>query len=406
MRILFVSQYFYPENFRINDLAKRLIKRGHEITVLTGIPNYPQGEFYDGYSLFKRRREEYEGVNIIRVPVFPRYHSKLYLALNYLSFVVFGCMKAKTMSKSDFDVIYAFGTSPITQVLPALTMKKRCNAKVIANVQDLWPDNVVAITGIKSKLVIKLLDYLVDYIYNRCDVILGTSHSFIKAIKGRRGLKEKKKVSYWPQYAVVEPTDKGRRDILPEGVFHIVFTGNVGDGQGLENVILAAAVLKKRGITDFCFDIVGDGRARKRLTAMAQEKGVLDNEVRFHGSFPEQEIPGILAAADAALLILNPSPIFEKTIPAKLQTYLVCGVPVIGCVSGEARDILKQYEAGVCVEKINPEALAGAVSEMLEMSPVKRAEFKENAFKLSKDEFDRETLIDRLEHIMLLLKEK
>lgn len=406
MRILFVSQYFYPENFRINDLAKRLTQRGHKVTVLTGIPNYPQGEFFKGYGLFSKRHEKWEGVDIIRVPVFPRYHSKWYLALNYLSFVLFGCLSAMSMPVKDFDVIYAFGTSPITQVLPALTVKKRCGAKVIVNVQDLWPDNVIAITGVDNPLVIKLLDRIVDYIYNRCDVILGTSHSFVKAIRSRRGLREKKKVSYWPQYAVVEPSNTKRRDILPEGIYHIVFTGNVGEGQGLEKVIEAADILRERGVQDFCFDIVGDGRARERLVEMAREKNLLNGQIKFHGSFPEAEIPGILAGADAALLILNADPIFERTIPAKLQTYLVCGVPVIGCVRGEAKELLIKYKAGVCVDEISGEALAAAAQEMLLKDEGEKALLKQQAFELSRTEFDKDTLIDRLEHIMLLLAEK
>lgn len=403
MKILFVSQYFYPENFRINDLACRLVERGHEVHVLTGIPNYPRGEFFEGYGIAKKRRELWNGVKIMRVPVFPRYNDKVHLCINYLSFVIFGCLKALTMSKADYDVIYAFGTSPITQALPALVMKKRSGARVIVNVQDLWPDNVVAITGLENKKAIRLLDKMVDYIYNRCDVVLGTSHSFVDAIRKRKGLREKRKVGYWPQYAVVEPTDEKRTDLLPEGIFHIVFTGNVGDGQGLENVIDAIGLLREKGVDNFCFDIVGDGRARERLETLSEHKGFLGKYIKFHGSFPENEIPGILACADASLLILNPDPVFERTIPAKLQTYLVCSTPVIGCVSGEAKHILEKYNAGICADKVSGEALAEAILAMMNLTAEEREELKANAKRLSDEEFDREKLIDKLEKYMRLL---
>ena len=157
MNILIVSQYFYPENFRINDLAVELKKRGHHITVLTGIPNYPQGEFYKGYSTKKRRGEEYKGIKVLRAWMLPRHKGAFFLLLNYISFVWGGFLKVKRMRDTDFDLIYAFGTSPITQALPAIVMKKRIHKPLIFNVQDLWPENVVVVTGLKNKVVLGLL---------------------------------------------------------------------------------------------------------------------------------------------------------------------------------------------------------------------------------------------------------
>lgn len=405
MRILFVSQFFYPENFRINDLAFELVKRGHEVTVLTGQPNYPKGEFYEGYGNFKKQHEIVNGVDIHRVLTIPRKTGKLMLCLNYISFIVMGGLRAKFMKNKNFDVIYAFGTSPITQVIPAIAMKKRSGAKVIVNVQDLWPDNVTAITGLKNKILLKLLDKLVDSIYNSCDVILGTSRSFVSAIKSRPGLKEKRKVGYWPQYAVVNKSEEKRPDLLPEGVFHIVFTGNVGEGQGLDMVVEAAKILKKREIQGLCFDIVGDGRARVSLEDKVREMELMEY-VRFHGSFPENEVPGILNSAGAALLILNDSPIFEKTIPAKLQTYLACGCPILGYVQGESKKLIVNNELGICETHGLAEGLSEAAVKMMSLKEEELKRFSDNALRISKEEFNKDKLIDKLLWFMERLCQK
>lgn len=405
MKILFVSQYFYPENFRINDLAVKLTERGHEVEVLTGLPNYPAGEYYEGYS-FRRGpfEESWNGIKIHRVPMRARHKGSKNLCLNYLSFVIAGCLQAATMDVSEFDVVYAFGTSPITQAIPALLAGKRAGAGVIINVQDLWPDNVIAITGLESKLAIKAIDILVDFIYNSADVVLGTSRSFVKAIRSRKGLKEKRKVGFWPQYSVVKKSEEKRLDVIKGEGRHVVFAGNVGHGQGLDMVIHAAKVLKAAG-QDIIFDIVGDGRAREELEAEVV-KCALEDRIVFHGSFPESEIPSILAAADAALLILNRDPIFEKTIPAKLQTYLACGMPVLACVEGEARSIIEKNNIGIVANGMSGAALAVAASHLFENGDEELARMGENALALSMKEFDSDVLIDRLVGYMELLKRR
>ncbi len=409
MNILFVTQFFYPENFRINDLAVRLMQKGHSVTVLTGIPNYPGGDFYEGYGLFGKRYELMDGVRIVRVPVIPRKRGFAFLSLNYLSFIISGCLKALFMKVDDFDIIYAFGTSPITQALPALVVKKRTGCRVILNVQDLWPDNVTAITGLKNPFCLFWLGEMVDFIYNRCDLILGTSKSFVRAIKSRHSLKEKRKVTFWPQYSVVERSLEKRRDLLKEGVFHVVFTGNVGQGQGLDTAIRAAKLLKKKYEGRLCFDIVGDGRHREALEKLARELSVLGNKpdvydgtgmVVFHGSFPEEEIPAILNTADAALLILKDDDIFKRTIPAKLQTYLACACPVVACAKGETRKIIEDNGIGICSREAFPSDLADAVEKMMCEGEKGRRLMSQRALRLSKEMFDADALISELEYYM------
>ncbi len=402
MKILMVSQFFYPENFRINDLAKRLVKRGHSVTVLTGQPNYPGGDIYEGYGGCKFSRQNWEGIQILRVPVIPRKSGAFYLSLNYLCFVLSAGLRALLLKRKSFDVIYAFGTSPITQAIPALLAKKKTGARVILNVQDLWPDNVIAITGVKNPVAIGLLDDLVDFIYNRADVILGTSRSFVRAIKGRKGLKEKRKVGFWPQYSVVKKSNEQRRDVLREGIFHVVFTGNVGFGQGLELLLDTARILKDELEGSLVFDIVGDGRAREALEKDVMKRR-LEKMIVFHGSFPEEEIPGILAAADAALLILKRDPIFERTIPAKLQTYLSCGCPVLACVEGESRELILENKVGFCCASMDAGSLADTTRNLYYTFSGELRLMGERAGRLSGQLFDPDTLIDKLEEYMEML---
>lgn len=399
MKILFVTQFFYPENFRINDLAQRLTDRGHSVTVLTGMPNYPSGDIYEGYSFFRPVVEMWGKVRILRVPVIPRKKGGLFLCLNYLSFIVSGCLKALFMKEDDFDVIYAFGTSPITQALPALVMKRRRGAGVLLNVQDLWPDNVTAITGLKDPLALRMLDAMVDFIYNRADVILCTSVSFVKAIRARKGLRVRRKAVFWPQYATVKRSSEIRRDLLGQGAFHIVFTGNVGYGQGLDLVVDAAAILKERGISSLVFDIFGDGRARDELQEKVEKEG-LSGMVVFHGRVPEEEIPGILNTADAALLILKRDPIFERTIPAKLQTYLTCGTPVLGCVEGESRSLILRSRAGMCTGTMTASSLARTAAAMARLDEEALGTMGRNALRVSEEMFDDQKLVDLLEECM------
>lgn len=293
MNILIVSQYFYPENFRINDLAVELKNRGHHITVLTGIPNYPQGEFYKGYSAKERRVEEYEGIKVFRAWMTPRHKGAFFLLLNYISFVWGGFLKAKTMKETEFDLIYAFGTSPITQALPAIFMKKRIHKPLIFNLQDLWPENVVVVTGLKNKIILGLLETLVDYIYSQCDLVLVPSRSFVRKIQGRKNFTPKEKVRFWPQYSVVE-----RADDMPERtgefgnkkelydirkhwdkeMFHIVFTGNIGAAQGLELVAKAASYLKDSPIM---WHLVGGGREKEQIREAVKREGV-EERVLFY----------------------------------------------------------------------------------------------------------------------------
>ena len=393
MKILIVSQYFYPENFRINDLALELKKRGHEITVLTGLPNYPKGEYFEGYDDTKNCDEVWNDIPVYRCKLRPRKTGSVNLIRNYVSFVIEANKKLKELQNRDFDLIYVFEVSPITVALPAIKLKKKKNIPVIINIQDLWPENIVAVTGMTNPIIIGLVNRMVNYIYRHCDLILTASPSFVSKIKER--IKDKDKVRYWPQYSTVNKTDE-EVSIYDKEYFNIVFTGNIGEAQGIDLAIEAAKVLKDKKI---CWHFVGEGRSKEKLEKLVNEYGINDR-VKFHGFHPEKEIPKYLKDADAALLILKPNPVFEMTIPAKLQTYLACGVPILGCVSGEGKRIIEESKAGIVSEDISVDGLVKVCTQFIELSNDLLNEYKERSYRYGKSNFNKNKLISDLEKYM------
>lgn len=396
MKVLVVSQYFYPENFRINDLVLELKKRNHEVTVLTGKPNYPQGEYYSGYSFKGNDNEIWNDVEIIRVPLRARKTGAFNLMRNYLSFVWHANKKAKKINK-DFDIIYVFEVSPITVALPAIKLKKILNIPVIMNVQDLWPENIVAVTRINNAFIISIVDKLVNYIYKHCDLLLCASPSFVERIT-KRGI-DQSKVKYWPQYSIVSKSNLDS-NIFNNGKFNITFTGNIGEAQGIDIAIQAADKLRNENIH---WNFIGNGRSKEKMELLVKKLN-LESCISFYGFIEENKIPQYLESSDAALLILKPDPIFEMTIPAKLQTYLSCGVPILGCVNGEGKKIIEDAHCGIISQEISVESLVKATKELINLDQQEVNNYKLNAYQYGLNNFNKNSLLNELEDYMEGLK--
>ena len=346
--ILVISQYFYPEQFRINDIVSELVNRGYKVTVLTGIPNYPQGRFYNGYGYFKKRKENYNGAEIIRIPIIPRGHSSVMMALNYLSFVVSGYLWSKfTTLKA--DKVFIYEVSPMTQAFPGVWYAKRRNIHSILYVTDLWPENVQYAGGINNPVILGWIGRMVDYIYKKTDLILTSSKSFVSAIKAR-GVPEHK-IKFWPQYAEewyvpIEQAKINLPSIPQDGKLNLLFAGNIGKAQGLEVLPLTAEILKDNNAA-VRFNIVGDGRFKETLEQIIKDKNVSDY-FNFIDRQPAAKIPEYMSVCDAALITLAKSEIFSMTLPAKLPSCLACGVPVIVCADGEIQQVIQEANAGFC----------------------------------------------------------
>lgn len=393
--ILIISQYFHPETFRINDIAQEWTKRGYRISVLTGIPNYPEGKFFPGYSFFRKRKEKWGDIEITRIPLTPRGHSAVGMVLNYYSFVISGWFWNR-FTRQKADIVFSFETSPMTQLKIGCGYARKHKVPHIMYVQDLWPENVEVAGGIHNKRILGYLDRMVDKIYQQADKILLTSPSFRESVMHRKKPVPPEKLVYWPQYAedFYRPLPrKSIPEIPDDGMFNIVFTGNLGTAQGLDVLPRTARLLADEAVR---FIIVGDGRYRESLEKEIEQLDVRQKFLMIPRQ-PAERIPEILSACDAGFISFAQNPLWEKTIPAKLQSYLACGKAVIASASGETKRIIEEAKCGIVTETGNAEALAEGVRSMLS-ADLKR--MGECARKYFEAHFDKKLLMDRMDHLI------
>jgi len=405
MNLLIITNHFWPENFRINDLALGLIKRGHRVTVLSGVPDYPEGRFFPGYGIFKRRQEDYQGIKIRRVPLVPRGQGgKLRLALNYLSFALCGCLLAPIYCPGSFDLILVFETSPVTVGLPALVLKRLRNIPIMFWVQDLWPESLSATGAVSSSLFLGLVGLVVHLIYRGSDLILAQSRAFFPSIGKYGGSGEK--IVYFPNsaedfYRPVKVEAKApERARLSRG-FNLMFAGNIGAAQDFETILSAAELLKDR--RDLHWVILGDGRRRAWVEDQVRARG-LSGTVHLLGRYPPEAMPRFFALADALLVTLKKEPIFALTIPAKVQSYLASGKPVIASLDGEGARVVQEAGAGLTGPAGDPAALADNVLAMYHLSKSQRRAMGLRGRGYFEKHFEREMLLDRLEALMQEVK--
>ena len=395
--IVVLSQYFYPENFRINDICNEFIKLGYKITVITGIPNYPKGKFFKGYGYFRKRKDKYKDINIVRLCILPRLNNPVFLILNYLSFVISGWFWAK-FTRIRADLIFNFEVSPMTQALPAVWFSKRLKIPFVLYVQDLWPENLEIIGNVKNKFILSKVKKMVKYIYDNSTKILVTSLSFKQSIL-ELGLKENQ-VIVWHQYA--EDFYKPQKDKQlkqDSEVLKIVFTGNIGESQGLDILAKSAIVLKNNGFIDrIKFILIGDGRYKSELIRTIEESNVTEM-FNFIGIRPATEIPDLLARHDVAFVSFKENELFNKTIPAKLQSYLACGLPILAAASGETEKIIKKANCG---KTSSPGDVMGLVRNIISYLNTSEMEFKllkNNSLKYSNENFKKEKLMNEIYNI-------
>ena len=399
MRILVVSQYFWPENFRVNDLCAELVKRGHEVTVLTGKPNYPSGEVFKDYVNTPADFNQYMGSNIVRVPMLARGKSSAFkLILNYLTFAlsatVIGTWKLKRKS---FDVIFVFEPSPVMVGLPAICLKSFKKAPVIFWVLDLWPETLEAVGVIKSKRTLNVVGMLVSFIYNRCDLVLGQSKAFYSGIS--RYCKDESKIKYFPSWSediFVSKPVSSVKELQEYTGFKVLFAGNVGEAQDFPAILSAIDILKKSKLNVKLF-IVGDGRALDEVKQKIENLNIVEHVVLF-GRKELSLMPSFYLSADALLVTLKDNPVFSMTIPGKLQAYLAAGKPILTMLSGEGSRIVTDAGCGYVAKSGDALALANNIKRMSSLSCDELAVLGQKAKKYSDIEFNRDKLITQLEN--------
>lgn len=399
MRLLVVSQYFWPETFRINDLVVELIRRGHEVTVLTSLPNYPGGVVFPEFRSAPGRFSRFEGAEVIRVPLIPRGKGGLRLAANYLSFVVTGCTAGVWRLRGRrFDRIIVFSASPITGALPAIALRRLKRAPIALWILDLWPESLSAVGAVKAEWVLWLVGVLVRFIYRCSDLILPQSMAFLTSIERYGG--DPRRVRYFPGWAESVFEGPGAEapmapEVAPyQGTFNVMFAGNIGVSQDFPSIVAAADLLRAR--EDIRWLIVGDGRAAAWVRTELARLG-LEDRVLLLGQHPIGRMPAFFRGASALLVTLRDEPPFAQTIPGKVQAYLTTGLPILGMLNGEGARVLEESGAGRTCAAGDATGLARQVTELAAMSPEARFEMGRRGQAYSRREFDRTAAVDRLE---------
>lgn len=401
MKILVVSQYFWPEEFRINDICKGLIEEGHEVDVLTAIPNYPVGEYFEGFSFFKRGKKDYEGINIRRCFCVPRgKNNKLKLIFNYISFALSSIFHIPFILKNKYDKVLVYQLSPITMAIPAIIIKKIKRIPMDMYILDLWPESLLSTVNIGSKKIKDIMFKFCKKIYKQADGIYITSKGFKKKLVSY-GIEEEK-ITYLPQWAediykdaVIE--EDTELENLCKDKFNILFAGNVGKAQSIDTIINAANICKENKSIQWI--IVGDGSEKNICEQKVRDLNLKENVI-FLGRKPLQDMPKYYNVADALLVTLGNDELFKITVPAKVQSYMASGKPLLGAISGEGKGIIEESNCGLACEAEDYNKLAQLAQKMYEMNIEERKMLGENGIKYFKENFDREILLKKINTLL------
>ena len=401
MRVLIVTSYFWPENFRINDLAIGLRERGHEITVLTNMPNYPEGNYFPGYGAFTKWAEDYQGIKIVRIPQIPRGNGRsLRLGLNYISSAAMLSLLGPLFCRAEYDLIFVPQLSPVTIGFPAIVLQKIKRLPVVFWILDIWPESLSATGAVGNPRILDAVGHMVRSIYRRCDRILVSSKGFIKSVEATGGYS--RAIEYFPNWVEPEytvPASRNCVESLPymaEG-FRIMFAGNIGAAQDFETILLAAEQLK--AIKDIHWIILGDGREAGWVREQVERRS-LTGQFHLLGRYPAAMMPLFFAQADVMLMTLKKAPIFALTAPGKLQSYMACGKPIISGMDGEGAHLVEQSGAGFACPAESPSAIAKCVLDLYNMPKEEREKIGERGRRYCAEHFDRDRQFARLEKIM------
>ncbi len=381
-RVLILTQYYYPESFRISDLGAALVEKGYHVDALVGIPNYPEGRFFDGYGIFKKRHEVKDGVNIYRVFQFPRGRkaTNIRLSLNYLSFAFNATLWVLFYFafKKKYDAIIAYEPSPITQILPAIVLGKIRRTKVLSWIQDIFPDSITDNTSERlNRILVPALSYVTELVYKGSDKILISSKGMKELVCRKKDYSDK--IVYVPNwcsdFSVAMKADLPK---LPEDGFIIMMAGNLGEGIGPEEVCKCVEELKD--LNDLYFVFVGGGSRKDYMENWMKEHGVTN--ALFTGRRPVEEMPAFFAKATAMLLTLKKTEYkhLDVTVPARLQSYMAARKPIFAMVGRGATEVIKAAKCGMTVEAGEYKQLAKIIRENYNNKEI-MAELGENARK-------------------------
>lgn len=405
LKILVVSQYFWPEQFLINELVDSLSSEGHDIEVLTAEPNYPSGKIYSDYINNKDKYSQFGNVKVHRCKVIPRGRTKIGLVGNYLSFMLSSTYYVKrNFRDSHFDIVLFFQLSPIFSGLPAIVCKKLLGIPLVTWVQDLWPESLTATGQVKNQILIENIRKFVKYLYNSSDSIYIQSEWFRKKIESEIEPSSFNKIKYLPNWSnkCFEELEIVDIDFYSkvDGVFDFVFAGNIGEAQDLDNIVKAVSLVDLE--IKFRVVIIGDGNAKKRVENLVSDMNLSD-KVKFITKKDIKYMPAVFNKADALLVSLRDEAIFNMTIPSKVQAYLASGKPILASLSGAGAEIISKSHCGIVSPPGDSKALSVAMHQMINLTDEERDQMSFNGKQYYRSHFSfshvKETLVADLKRL-------
>lgn len=397
-KILVVCQHFWPETFRISDICEGLVENGYEVDVLCGIPNYPAGKFFAGYGFLKKRRQTHKGINIIRVSEIPRgNNSNPRIFINYVSFPLFALFYLPMLARNNYDRVLVYGLSPVFMAFPAILLAKIKKIKLYIYVMDFWPHSLFSIMNFENKFIRSAITKMSYWHYRQADGLLAVYKGIQTRLVDIVGVDEEKTI-YIPQ----APEKLYEQDVPNKalskrfnGKFNIVFAGNINPAQSFETVLGAVKKLHDAEYRDFTFIILGEGMSKRWLVEEVGRLGLTDYFV-FEGLFPVEEVPKYHTIADALIVALSRDPLFEYATPAKIQSYLASGRPIIGAMDGEGQRIVNQSGSGICVDSGDIDGLYEAIKKIMGLSDAERIKMGKRGRKYHFKYYERNKNLSRL----------
>ena len=392
MKILVVCQHYWPEPFLITDVCESLVRCGHHVQVLTGVPNYPRGRVYKGYEKRKRRTEERNGVRIARTLTVARRKGILFRLLNYYSFALSSKHRARRL-REEFDVVLAYQLSPVMMAQAALTYAKKWGKRCVLYCLDLWPASLSAGGVREGSFIYRYFEGVSKKVYRQADTIFVSSRMFTDYLQKRFGI-ARERIAYMPQYADACFDAVSTMPPVPKDTVDLVLAGNVGAAQDIPTLLHAAKLLQDRA--ELRWHVVGDGSELESAKKLSRELGI--SNVIFHGRHPVQEMLRYYAMADAMLLTLSADPVLGLTLPARMHSYLAAGQPVLAAANGEVSCVIDAAACGFCSEAGDASAFAAAIRRFLALED--RAALGARARAYYETHFTKERFLDTLERAL------
>ena len=400
-KILVVTQHFWPENFRINDIVEGVLQDGFAVDVLCGLPNYPKGEWFPGYSAAGPFEEEWHGARLYRCKEVPRRgNTSVNIFLNYISWPWYAAHALHRLP-GGYDAVFCFNTSPVLMCWPAIRYAKKHHIPFTNYVLDIWPENLYSVLNVKNKALRAIAQGVSDALYKKADRLIAMSEPLQQRLCQRTGMPPQK-IAVIPQYcedfyAVPQPDAALQAQF--GGRFNLVFTGTFTPAQSLETVITAVQDARSRGADMLHLLLVGDGMSRAALEAKVKELHAED-AVTFYGSVPATDIPKFTALADALIVCLSDSPDLGLTVPAKVASYMAAGKPVLASMDG-AGNAAVAAAGGLSSPACDAAALADNLLALTRMDAAQRAAMGQSAKEYYLAHYRRSELLRKLEHFIL-----